>query len=139
MAFQFGAGADFGEVQIKAGTNDWKAISARYVNDSGGVWSRPSFDLSSYAGLNVQLAFYFESLDVFGNSGLVDVAPGWYIDEVRLTHDFAVLLLDSPIVRAQDNFCVSLGMAESAPASTLSFTLQAPAGNLSNVRLNGEG
>src|SRR5213593_3006249 len=37
---QYGAGADFGEVQIKAGTNDWKAISPRYVNDSGGVLNR---------------------------------------------------------------------------------------------------
>src|SRR5438046_1587226 len=35
--------------------------------------------------------------------------------------------------------CVSLGIAESSPASTVNFTLQAPAGHLTNVVLNTEG
>jgi len=89
-------------------------------------------DLSSYAGQSVQVAFRIVTIGCCN-------APGWYIDEVRLTHDFALLLLDSRIVRAQDSFCVSLGITESSPASSVSFTLQAPAGNLSNLTLNGEG
>src|SRR5207249_310635 len=55
----------------------------------GGVWARPLFDLSSYAGQTVQLAFYFHSddyRDVFGYGacGSPDVAAGWYLDEVTV-------------------------------------------------------
>ncbi len=78
----FSIGAhDFCRVQIKAGTNSWVNLSSQYTGNSG-VWSRPSLDLSAYAGSTVQLAFYLESHnDFFGSS----VGPGWYVDEVVIT------------------------------------------------------
>ena len=54
------SGHDFGQVQIKVGTNAWQ-ILATYTSTSSGVWSRQSFDLSGYAGQTVQIGFYFES------------------------------------------------------------------------------
>src|SRR5437667_42673 len=38
--FSFNAG-DFGEVQIKVGTNDWVAVSDRFTGPSSGAWSSP--------------------------------------------------------------------------------------------------
>ena len=73
-------GPDFGEVQIKVGTNGWQTL-AHYEGTSSGVWSQPSFDLSAYAGQTVQFGFYYES---HASYGTVAVAPGWYIDEVTL-------------------------------------------------------
>ena len=119
----------YGYVEIKVGTNAWLQISPKYTGN-GGAWTQPFLDLRPYGGKRVRLAFHFHSAN--------NVSSGWYVDDVRLVHDFATLLLDSPIVRAQDNFCVSLGIAASSPASTVNFTLQAPAGNLTNVTLSGE-
>jgi hypothetical protein len=120
----------YGYVEIKVGTNAWVQISPKYMGN-GGAWTQPFLDLRPYGGKRVRLAFHFHSANT--------VSSGWYVDDIRLVHDFAALLLDSPIVRAQDNFCVSLGIAASSPASTVRFTLQAPAGNLTNVTLSGEG
>src|SRR5262249_6883809 len=43
----------------------------------------PSIDLAPYAGMTIQIDFYFESHDVIccGND---DTGPGWYIDEVAV-------------------------------------------------------
>ena len=129
-------GVDYGEVQIRTGTNEWASLSSHYTGSSSG-WSRPGLSLSSYAGQTVQVAFNFVGGDGFGFSS--SVAAGWYVDEVALQNDFGLLLLDSPIVRTQNTACVSLGVAASSPASTVSFTLQATTGNLSNVIVNTEG
>jgi hypothetical protein len=40
------------------------------------VWTRPLYDLSSFAGKNVRIAFHFLSNQDF------DVGPGWYVDDV---------------------------------------------------------
>jgi len=68
---------DLGRVEIKAGTNAWQALSGNYTADSSGIWTRPVFDLSAYAGQTVQVGFYFES-----HSG--GVSSGWYVDEVSI-------------------------------------------------------
>ena len=58
---------------------------AQYNPGNSVVWSRPSFDLSQYAGQTVQLGFYFQS----GNSGYyhyyTSPSPGWYVDDVQIT------------------------------------------------------
>ena len=58
---------------------------AQYDPGNSVVWSRPSFDLSQYAGQTVQLGFYFQS----GNSGWpyysTSPSPGWYVDDVQIT------------------------------------------------------
>jgi hypothetical protein len=136
-------GGDHATVEIKAlGSTSWAALSPDYgdvgnvnlVHSSGG-WTRPSLDLSRYAGQPVQVAFHFFS-DSGGNA--VAPNPGWFIDEVQVFHEFAFRLLGSPIVRAQSSVCVPLELAASSPPSTISFVLQAPIGNLSNPVLTTE-
>jgi bacillopeptidase F (M6 metalloprotease family) len=74
----------FVEISTNNGTN-WNQISPTYENiTSGGVWSRPSIDLSAFAGQSVQFAFRF-----YGGSpgnGL-----GWYVDDVAVVTGAPVL------------------------------------------------
>src|SRR6185436_1854418 len=105
-------------------------MSPKYTGNSG-AWTQPFLDLKPYGGKRVQLSFHVHSAN--------NVASGWYVDDVRLVHDFATLLLDSPIVRTQNTACIPLGIAASSPVSSASFTLQAPAGNLGNLLLTTEG
>lgn len=129
---------DVGQVEIKTGANNWQTI-VTYTANSSGVWSRPDVNLSAYAGQTVQLGFRFASSRTGGVGDPIRVGPGWYIDEVRLLHEFSVALLDSPILRAQDASCIPLGVAASTLTPTVSFTLHAPAGHLGNLTLNTEG
>ena len=82
----FGIGAhDFCEVQIKVAGGSWQALS-HYSPGSSGAWSRPSIDLSAYAGQTVQLGFYLESHSYYQYGGYASsVGPGWYVDEVMIT------------------------------------------------------
>jgi len=70
-------GPDYGQVQIRVGTNPWQALSGQYTGLCGG-WTEPSLDLTAYAGQTVQLGFLFVS-DGPGYEG-----PGWYVDDVAL-------------------------------------------------------
>jgi hypothetical protein len=133
--YNFGR-SDSGRVQVSAGSANWQNASEQYSGSSSGVWSRPEVPLSEYAGKAVQLGFLLTSQT---DTGGASVGPGWYIDEARLLHDFALLLLDSPIVRTQESACIRLGIAASTPASAVSFTLHAPVGHLGNLILNTEG
>jgi hypothetical protein len=67
----------YGHVEIKAGTNDWATLpDAAYTGQSGG-WTEPlPFDLSSYVGQTVQIAFHFHSA--------YNTAPGWYVDDIQV-------------------------------------------------------
>ena len=81
--FRFAA-ADHGEVFVfdPADKDDpWTSISRRYVNWSTD-WSKPSLDLSAFAGRTVRIAFHFYSEDQFRNGW--DVSVGWYIDDVEV-------------------------------------------------------
>jgi hypothetical protein len=127
---------DYGQVQISTNNGaGWIAL-ATYASSS--PWTQPQLDLKPYAGKTVRIAFFFYSRSDFGCDGSwnVEVGPGWYVDEIRLVHDFAAMLLDQPIVRTQMTACVSLGIAASAPSSTVNFVLQAPADHLGNPTLN---
>ena len=69
---------DFGKVQVKVkGSSQWIDVSQQYINTSGGVWTKPLIDLSSFAGQDIQIAFYFKSASYY-------VSTGWYIDDINL-------------------------------------------------------
>jgi bacillopeptidase F (M6 metalloprotease family) len=74
---------DYGKVQIRAvGSDTWEDISESYVNTGSGIWTRPSVDLSLYAGEDVHIAFYFYSQQ--GSYEGPSVSYGWYIDDVTV-------------------------------------------------------
>ena len=81
--FNFVNGEGFVEIQ-QAGTTNWQTISmtnnslGNIANTGGGIWSRPSLDLSAYAGQNVQIAFHFISGGDYGTD------LGWYVDDVSV-------------------------------------------------------
>lgn len=70
---------DWGKVQVRVvGTPTWEDLpNGYYRNWSGGIYTNPYIDLSNYAGLLVEIAFYFHSDDYY-------TAPGWYIDDVAV-------------------------------------------------------
>ncbi len=71
--------SDEGVVQIKVGNRDWETISEHYFNSGCEVWTSTYIDLKPYAGMNVQIAFYFTS-----DPGTSNVSSGWYIDDVSV-------------------------------------------------------
>ncbi|KAA3613755.1 MAG: choice-of-anchor D domain-containing protein [Calditrichaeota bacterium] len=73
--------ADYGAVQIKVEDGEWTTISEFYKRTSCGFWTRAFIDLSEWAGLTVEIAFYFHSEEVWPNP---DVSSGWYIDELEI-------------------------------------------------------
>lgn len=82
--FNFDNALSYVEISTDYGTN-WTSISPTYETNyygawinSGGVWSRPSIDLSAYAGQKVQIAFHFFCGCCYAN-GL-----GWYVDDVEV-------------------------------------------------------
>ena len=82
--FQFVNAQAFIEVSTNNGTN-WTSLSltnggfvpANQTYSGGGVWSRPSVDLSAYGGQKIQIAFHFS----FGGTGN---ALGWFVDDVEV-------------------------------------------------------
>jgi len=76
--FNFVNALGYVEISTDAGSS-WQQISPNYLDmSSSGVWSRPSLDLSSFAGQSVRIAFHFSS----GSGG--GTAPGWYVDDVAV-------------------------------------------------------
>ncbi|MFQ5708483.1 MAG: FlgD immunoglobulin-like domain containing protein, partial [bacterium] len=73
------AGGDTGFVQIKVENGEWETISIPYTGSGCSAWTYPFIDLTPFAGLTVQIAFYFKSRPI-GHWG--EVSTGWYIDEV---------------------------------------------------------
>jgi len=130
---------DWGQVQITTNNGAlWEPLSP-VISGTSGNWTRPLYDLKPYSGLTVRIGFYFQSQNSGWPNYYTYVSSGWYIDDIRLTHDFAALLSGSPIIRTQSIDCVSLDIAASTPPTVISFTLQAPAGNLANPTLTPEG
>ncbi len=85
--FCFNAG-DYGEVQVKLLSGQWRSLPPRFVNSSV-VWSNSYYDLTAYRDSIRQIGFYFHSVDVVGNGG-PDVCSGWYIDSVAFSFTTAV-------------------------------------------------
>ncbi len=69
--------SDTGRVLIRVGTGPWQTLGGPYVGTGGGVWTLPSLDLKAYAGMTVQLAFYFASHSPWADAG-------WYVDDVAI-------------------------------------------------------
>ena len=129
---------DYGEVQISTNNGASWVVLATYSASS--PWTRPQIDLSRYAGKTARIAFRFVSASGFScdGSSSVEVAPGWYVDEIRLLHDFTASLLNSPVVRTQNSGCISLGIGASSPPSIVNFTVQVPSGHLASPILSTE-
>ena len=108
--FKFGNALGFVEISTDAGAT-WQQISPTYTYDgtdnatSGGVWSRPSIDLSAYAGQSVQIAFHFTGL-CCGN-GL-----GWYVDDVAVVTDEPVFNNPEGFESDWDDWAVDSGTWE---------------------------
>ena len=108
--FNFGNAIGFVEISTDAGAT-WQQISPTYTYDdidtatSGGVWSRPSIDLSAYAGQSVQIAFRFAGL-CCGN-GL-----GWYVDDVEVVTDEPVFNNPEGFEYDVDDWAVDFGTWE---------------------------
>ncbi|MBM3287962.1 MAG: hypothetical protein FJY88_11525, partial [Candidatus Eisenbacteria bacterium] len=73
---------DYGYVQIQVEGGSWQQLSGTYTSVSSGVWTRPSLELTAYAGQRIQVAFYFYSHN-YGGGG-EDVSSGWYVDDIEL-------------------------------------------------------
>jgi hypothetical protein len=93
-----------GNVEIQtSGSTNWQTLSATNksigssANSGGGIWSRPTYDLTSYAGQDVQIAFHFTS----GGNGFGS-DPGWFIDDVSV-------LTNAPVFNNPENFENGLG------------------------------
>jgi hypothetical protein len=97
--FEFGA-HDFGQVQIRAGTNSWTTLSPQYLGSSSATWSQPSLDLAPYAGKTVQIAFYLESHSHYDRFGNYDssVGPGWYLEAIRIQSNKLPRLTDQTVI-----------------------------------------
>ena len=81
--FQF-AYDDYGVVEIRIGTNAWQTLAAcdgsyPTYGGSSGAWTEPCYDLSSYGGQTVQLAFH-----MIYQSGYSGTSSGWYMDDLQI-------------------------------------------------------
>jgi bacillopeptidase F (M6 metalloprotease family) len=75
-------GVDEGRIYIEeqTGPRAWSAATllTGYAGYSGAVWTRPSVDLSAYAGKTVRISFSLI------NGPYADTSVGWYIDDVSI-------------------------------------------------------
>ncbi len=98
--YSFSSG-DQGTVEIKVvGSNTWSAISSSYTITGSGAWTRPSLDLSAYAGKTVQVAFHFVATDA--DPFNADESTGWYVDDVAL-------VTGTPVFDSPEGFELGLG------------------------------
>ncbi len=112
--FNFGNALGFVEISTNNG-GSWNQISPTYTYagtaSSGGVWSRPSIDLSAFAGQGVQIAFRFAGL-CCGN-GL-----GWYVDDVAVVTNAPVFNDPEGFESGEGDWAVDFGTWEiGKPAS----------------------
>lgn len=110
--FNFNNALGYVEISTDAGTN-WIQLSPTYLNlKSSGVWSRPSFDLSGYAGQRVRIAFHFTSGCCYGN-GL-----GWFVDDVEVVTGTPIFYVPESFESGEGDWSVDSGTWEvGRPAS----------------------
>ncbi len=93
--YDFGNSLGYVEISTDYGST-WTRICTNYgpFTTSSGSWLQPSFDLSTYAGQNVLIAFHFTTGGVSGN-GL-----GWFVDDVSVVttapYDPPIISLTAP-------------------------------------------
>ena len=92
--FSFANALGYVEISLDNGAS-WIQVSPTYtVNGtatSGGVWSRPSIDLTPYYEMPILIAFHFISGGCCGNS------LGWFVGNVEV-------VTDPPVVNETDGF-----------------------------------
>lgn len=106
--FKFANALGYVEISTNKGVS-WIQISPTYRNiNGGGVWSRPSIDLSAYAGDAVWIAFHFTSGGCCGN------ALGWFVDDVAVDVGPSVLNLPEGFESdpKTNNWCEDFGTWE---------------------------
>lgn len=78
------SGFDRATVQIWSAESGWQVLDRDASNggglNDGGSWQTRSYDISGYAGRQVQVRFTFDSRD-----GLYNDSHGWSVDEVAVT------------------------------------------------------
>ena len=100
--FNYQNALGFVEISTNSGTN-WNQLSPTYQNNSSsGVWSRPSIDLSSFAGQSVQFAFRFDG----GSPG------SWYVDDVAVVTNSPVFNNPESFESGEGDWSVSAGTWE---------------------------
>ncbi|MEI5908794.1 immune inhibitor A domain-containing protein [Bacillus spongiae] len=99
--YQIEQGWDFGSVQVKDGNDDWVAIQGNItttddphgqnpghgITGSSDGWVDASFDLSAYAGKEVQVKINYWTDPAAAEAGL-------YVDDVQVVVDGAEVLFD---------------------------------------------
>jgi hypothetical protein len=95
----------FVEISTNNGT-DWTQVSPTYTYagtaTGGGIWSRPSIDLSAYAGQDIQIAFRFYG----GPSGN---GLGWFVDDVAVVTGVPLLNFPEGFEAGQGDWSVETG------------------------------
>jgi hypothetical protein len=102
------AAGDAAYVQLWQESTGWVNILGP-ISGTGGEWATAFVDLTPFAGKKSRLGFYFTS-NSDGN-----VAPGWYVDEVRIQAD---------ILAPLENRTVTEGNLLAFPISALCGDLQ---------------
>lgn len=99
----FNLSSSLGFVEISTDGVNWNQISPTYQNSptSGGVWSRPSIDLTPYAGQNVQFRFRFY--------GAAANNLGWFVDDVEVVSGVPWLNFPEGFEAGQGNWSVEQG------------------------------
>lgn len=98
------------EVSTNFGTN-WTQLSptypstngGTYYSSGGGVWSRPSIDLSAYGSQNIQIAFYFAAGSYQNNS------LGWFVDDVEVDEGAPILNFPEGFEAGEGDWSVDFG------------------------------
>jgi hypothetical protein len=109
--YSFGEG-DYGQIQIKVGTNDWETVTnapVTFTGTAGGVWSRPSIDLSGYEGKRVRLGFLLHTED---RRSWDDSGAGWYLDDLVMLTGSNELPSPESFDQALNNWSVDAGTWE---------------------------
>jgi hypothetical protein len=105
------AAGDAGTVEIKVAGSDWQSILGP-ISGSNPQWSIASYDLSSFAGQRVQMAFHFQS------NADAQVGAGWFVDEVKVQADLLAPQPDGTV--AQGSVFTSVF---GSPCQNLRFSL----------------
>ena len=71
---------DWAVLHIIDSNGDWIEISPRYSGHCNDRWFRAYFDLSAYAGQEVQFAFHLHAATNYGDW---HTSSGWYIDDMQ--------------------------------------------------------
>ncbi|MBN1268995.1 MAG: beta-galactosidase [Kiritimatiellae bacterium] len=65
-------------VQVSTDGTNWTQV--KQVSGAAGQWTGQTADLAAYAGKQIRLRFFFDTIDAIANQ-----YEGWYVDDVRIT------------------------------------------------------